>query len=475
MARTLSNRPYRKAAVRLGSVLDGIGYDLSQSIHFKPTDALWATIGWPFSVRFFHLDRYAKLPVRVYTVRDGQARQVLYSKELFDYGDASLEEQMPGDLGFAGFRVMNRDPRRGDWLEFKGASYFRSAGMFNQYGTSARGVTIDTGMPKPEEFPRFTAFWLERPRAGSDRLIVYALLDGPSVSGAYRFDCRKDRSVIMEITAHLYVRKSIQRMGIAPLTSMFWYGENNRRIARDWRPEIHDSDGLAFWTGAGERLWRPLIDPPTPQTSSFIDHSPKGFGLLQRDRNFDHYQDDSAFYGRRPSVWVEPREPWGAGAVQLVELPTNDEIQDNIVAYWMPRAQVTAGSQWSFTYRLYWTGEEPFTPEVGRVRATRLGRGGVAGQQQPRNSNSRKFVIDFSGGPLETLERRFDVKAVVTPTRGDVSNSYVIRVVGTRIWRAFFDLTVEGKEPVDVRCFLALGHDALTETWLYRYLPFTYD
>jgi glucans biosynthesis protein len=254
---------------------------------------------------------------------------------------------------------------------------------------------------------------------------------------------------------------------------MFWFGENNRHLATDWRPEIHDTDGLAIWTGAGERIWRPLNNPPTVQTSSFEDSDPKGFGLLQRDRAFYHYEDDGVFYDRRPSVWVEPQGGWGRGAVQLVEIPTDDEIHDNIVAYWVPATPVTAGSRWSFAYRLHWLADEPYPPTaVARVRHTRLGRGGIPGQ--PRPAGARKFVIDFEGGPLEELKKLDPVKPVVNASRGRIDNAYALQIVGTRNWRAFFDLYAEGPELVDLRCFLRLGERTLTETWLYQYIPFEY-
>jgi len=294
------------------------------------------------------------------------------------------------------------------------------------------------------------------------------------VTGAYRFDWVKQEGVVVGIRAELFCREDISRMGVAPLTSMFWFGENNRHQATDWRPEVHDSDGLALWTGSGERLWRPLNNPQTVRTSSFFDDSPRGFGLLQRDRAFHNFEDDGVFYDRRPSVWVEPLGDWGAGAVQLVEIPTDDEIHDNIVAYWVPETPAVAGSHWSFAYRLHWLADEPYPPEsVGRVRHTRLGRGGIPGQ--PRPQGVRKFVIDFEGGPLADLRKADEVVPVITASRGAVDNDYALQVVGTRSWRVFFDLHVDGAEPAELRCFLRLGQRTLTETWLFQYIPFSYE
>jgi glucans biosynthesis protein len=252
---------------------------------------------------------------------------------------------------------------------------------------------------------------------------------------------------------------------------MFWFDSHNRHVAIDWRPEIHDSDGLAMWSGTGERIWRPLNNAPSVRTNSFSDKDPKGFGLFQRDRNFANYEDDTVFYHRRPSVWVEPLGPWGEGMVQLIEIPTDDEIYDNIVAYWLPKKPVTAGSKWSFEYRLHWLADEPSVlPPVARVIATRIGVGGIPGQI-PRPKGRRKFVIDFAGGLLDGLKKKDPVQTKVTVSRGTIDNLAAIQVVNTNKWRAFFDLDVDGDEPVDLRCFLQLGDQALTETWLYQYIP----
>jgi glucans biosynthesis protein len=472
-AQTLAGRRYQEPVIRHADILETIDYDTFQQIRFKPERALWAERGAPFPVQFFHLGRYSKAPVRLHEVANGEAREILYAADYFTYGDTGLEERLPDDLGFAGFRVMDGRGLPTDWLAYQGASYFRTSGALNQYGLSARGLAIDTAMPWPEEFPRFTQFWLERTPEDSSRILIYALMDSPSVVGAYRFDWRNDAGQVADIRAELFCRNQITRMGVAPLTSMFWFAESNRHLATDWRPEIHDSDGLAIWTGTGERIWRSLINPQSVQTSSFVDDNPRGFGLLQRDRAFHNYEDDGVFYDRRPSVWVEPQDGWGRGAVQLVEIPTDDEIHDNVVAYWVPEQPVEAGSQWSFGYRLHWLADEPYpATAVARVRHIRLGRGGIPGQ--PRPEGARKFVIDFEGGPLADLEKQDEVEVVVSASRGRLDNVYALQIVDTRDWRAFFDLYVDGPEPVELRCFLRLGNRTLTETWLYRYIPFDY-
>jgi glucans biosynthesis protein len=476
LARKNAGQPYKPPAAmpalaRAAKVIAGIDFDAAQKIAFRPDHALWRGAATPYPVSFFHLSRYSGEPVVIHQLDKGQAREILYGPDYFDYAASGLDAKQLGGLGFAGFRVMDGQDKQTDWLAFQGASYFRSSGQEAQYGASARGIAINTAGATAEEFPRFSQFWLD---ANGPVVTVYALLDGPSITGAYKFDCMKnDKSaVVMNVHCRLFFRAGISRLGVAPLTSMYWYGENERHKAADWRPEIHDNDGLAIWTGKGERIWRPMVNPPQVQTNSFLDNNPRGFGLMQRDRDFENYQDDGAWYDKRPGIWVEPRGNWGAGAVQLVEIPTDDETHDNIVAYWRPDAGIEAGDSMSFDYRLYWQDSEPAYPKnIARVVATRLGRGGIPGQN-PWPRDKKKFVVDFTGGPLADLKQRFDLTPVASASRGKIDNAYVIKVVGTDRWRALFDLQLaDGNGPVDLRLFLTLGSKTLSETWIYQYFP----
>ncbi|PWG62988.1 glucan biosynthesis protein [Sediminicurvatus halobius] len=469
-ARDLAARPYQAAPAPHSDLLDAIDYDASQRIRYRPEATLWRDKPSAPPLQLFHPGRHAQRPVGIHLVSDGQARRVRFDPALFDYGATGIGERLPEGVGFAGFRALHRD-RPGDWLAFQGASYFRAAGPLDQYGLSARGIAVDTATPgRNEEFPRFTDLWLEPGQNEGHALTVHALLDGPSLAGAYRFHCSGPGATRMDVRAELFPRREITGLGIAPLTSMFWYGETHG--GPDWRPEIHDSDGLALWTGSGERLWRPLNNPPRLQTSAFRDRNPRGFGLMQRDRVFSHYQDDGVFYDRRPSAWVAPRGDWGEGVVELVEIPTDDEIYDNIVCYWRPAEPIPAGGHRRYDYHLHWVAEHPDPPEaVGRARATRSGRAGRPGQPETYHPNGVKYVVDFEGGPLAGLEQRFDVEMVVTASRGEVRRPYALKVVDTPYWRGAFDLIAEGAEPVELRAFLRLDGRALTETWAYQHWP----
>ncbi len=472
MAKDLAAKSYVAAKTPAPDLVSKIDFDVAQKVKFRADHALWADGPGPFPIRLFHVDKFNPLPVQINVISGGMARRIAYSADAFDYGDTGLGQKLPPDLGFSGFRVMDGPGKPTDWLAFQGASYFRSSGQENQYGGSARGIAVNTTASSKEEFPRFVEFWLGEPERGQPSVTIFALLDGPSVTGAYRFVATKKTGALMNIEAELNFRADIAQLGVAPLTSMYWFGENERPSAVDWRPEIHDSDGLALWTGKGERIWRPLVDPPIVHTNSFLDENPKGFGLIQRDRDFDHYQDDGAFYNKRPTMWVEPQGNWEAGAVQLVEIPTQDEIHDNIVAYWMPKRPIKAGQQMNVAYRLYWQNDEPNPPtDISRIVATRTGRGGVPGRPAPEDKDSWKFAIDFVGGPMAEMKARYDIKPVITLSRGKVINPYVVKVVGTDRWRAVFDVLAPGKEQIDLRCFLQLDDKALSETWLYQFFP----
>jgi glucans biosynthesis protein len=475
-AKSLAGRAYVPPPSPSSDVLTRIDYDAHGKIRFKTEDALWAEGPGPFPVTFFHLGRYFQKPVHMHVVEGGRAREILYDDAYFDMPADSPAHELPRNAGFAGFRIQEQrggklDWRKNDWVAFLGASYFRAIGELYQYGLSARAIAINTVVyEQPEEFPDFTQIYFETPRAGSDSVTLYALLDGPSVAGAFRFVMRRETAVVMDITSQLHLRHDIARLGITPLTSMFWFSETMKPTAADWRPEVHDSDGLAIWTGAGERIWRPLNNPPHIAVSAFTDEHPRGFGLLQRDRNFDHYQ-DGVFYERRPSLWVEPQGDWGRGSVQLVEIPTDDEIHDNIGVMWVPAEPARAGASYDLAYRLTWAADEPYPTPLARCVATRLGNGGQPGTQRPKGV--RKFTVEFLGGPLAELPSGTLPEPVLTSSRGQFSQIRTEAVPDgvAGHWRAQFDVSVTGAEAVDLRCYLRSSDQVLSETWLYQYHP----
>lgn len=468
-AKRISSLPYESPPSKLPDWIDGLDYDAYQSIKFRKEKSLWQGDGGNLQARLFHLGLFFRKPVTIHEVENGVAHPIHYSKDLFSYGERIKIPAKPEDLGFAGFRVGMAPNFDADMFAFLGASYFRAVGGTKQYGLSARGLAVDTALPRPEEFPDFRQFWLENPQKESTTLRVHALLDSPSVAGAYTFVITPGEVTKMDVEATLYPRKSIERIGIAPLTSMYQCGENDRRVADDWRPEIHDSDGLSMWRGNGEWIWRPLVNAPNLHFNSFMDENPKGFGLLQRDQDFDHYLDDGAMYHKRPSLWVEPLDAWGKGQIQLVEIPSPDETFDNTVVFWNPAQPFAAGQERIFRYRLHWGAKPPATTEMAHVVSTRIGSGGIPGAKN--KVASRKFVLDFKGGRFEQLPWETKVEPVISTSRGEILHPAARPVVDGDTWRCNFDLLVEGKDPVDLRLFLKDDKGALSETWIYQYTP----
>jgi glucans biosynthesis protein len=467
----MHGKSYQPPRSDIPGEVKALDWDHYQAISYRADHALWAKDQLRFQVKFFHLGLYFNHPVQMYELKDGLAQELAYDPAMFDYGKSGLNgTHLPKDLGFAGFRVNFHTDLVRDITAFLGASYFRAVGGEWQYGLSARGLAVDCGMPRSEEFPMFTTFWLERPAKESSRLVVYALLDSPSVAGAYRFEIQPGSTLVMDVDAALYPRKAIERLGVAPLTSMFQFGENDYRIRNDWRPQIHDSDGLAMWTGNGEWIWRPLVNPQHLRFNAYQDQNPRGFGLLQRDRNFDHYQDDGVFYERRPSLWVEPKSAWGKGSIQLVEIPTVNETFDNIVAFWNPDDKPQPGQELLFGYRLHWGAKMPANPVLAHVAATRTGPGGVVGHKA--TYFSWRFVVDFVGGDLALLGKNTKVEPVISASRGKIEITSARPLDAVHGYRAMFDVRPDDSNaPIDLRLYLSADGQPLTETWLYQWTP----
>jgi glucans biosynthesis protein len=469
-ARDLASRAYDpNGQTPAPASLTALNWDEYQSIRFRSERTLWAKEDLPFRVQFFHLGLNFGKAVRIHEVVDGRAHEIIYDPAMFDLSKLKNVGTLPKNLGFAGFRLFFKPDFVRDIAAFLGASYFRAVGGEMQYGMSARGLAIDCGSQTPEEFPDFTTFWIERPKGDATMLTIHALLDSPSVAGAYRFDITPGNVQTMRIDTALYPRKTIERVGIAPLTSMFLCAADDHRVADDWRPAIHDSDGLSMAAGSGEWIWRPLTNPRNPRFNTFSDDNPKGFGLLQRDRNFDHFQDDGAFYDRRPSVWVEPLSGFGKGSVQLLELPAENETADNIAAFWNTEQKPKAGEEHLFAYRLHWGSNMPATPTLASAQMTWTGIGGVVGWKH--TYFSWRFVVDFAGGDLKKLPHDANVESIVSASSGKLELISARPLASINGYRAMFDVVPTDDKPIDLRLYLRSGDRALTETWLYQWTP----
>jgi len=470
LAQDRASKPYRNRSSQLPEGIAKLTFDEYRDIRFQRTSSLWYDKAL-FEVQFLHRGFNFDRRVNISEVSGGVARPVLYNPAMFDFGPRVPKIAFPPDLGFAGFRIhypLNTPAYKDELIVFLGASYFRVLGRNQVYGLSARGLAIDTGSASGEEFPYFTDFWLLKPEPTARAMTLFALLDSPGITGAYQFDIRPGTSTQVQVTAELYPRRQIAKLGIAPLTSMFFYGENsNNHHLDDYRPEVHDSDGLMTERGTGEWMWRPLVNPKDLRMNRFMDEHPRSFSLVQRDRDFNHYQDNEARYERRPSYHLEPLGDWGKGGVELVEIPSDEEIHDNIVAYWVPDAPVQPNKPMTFSYLLSaYTGTTQWPPG-GKVIATHFSRIVNGTTVVP---NVRRVIVDFAGGDLDTLAGAQPVQAQASATGGEIDEITVERLAANGVWRVTMRMKTNDK-PVDLRCYLTLYGEALTETWTYLWAP----
>ena len=465
LAQIQARQAYRDSSRKAPAQLQALSYDQYRDIRFRPDRALWRNDKLPFEVMFFHLGKFQKNAVRIDEVTRQGTQHIPYRAADFDFGKNKLSPQSWGDLGFGGFRAhypLNSPEYKDEVVVFLGASYFRALGAGQRYGLSARGLAIDTVGGQGEEFPAFVRFWLAKPEANSTTLTIYALLDSQRATGAYQFDIRPGGETVMDVRARLFLREKVATLGIAPLTSMFFFGENQPHRT-DFRPEVHDSDGLMVATGDGEWIWRPLLNPKQILTTSFSMQQLRGFGLMQRDREFRNYEDSEARYELRPSAWIEPTGTWAPGRVELVQLSTPDETNDNIVAYWVPQELPAPGKPLDFTYRLHWQGmQQDQHPPGAWVLQTRAGRGFAELAE-----DEQQYIVDFTGPTLASLPPDANVKAVVSaPANGQIMESNAYRLDATGVWRMTVRVKqLDRNQPTELRGFLQSGKDVLSETW----------
>jgi glucans biosynthesis protein len=464
IAREQAGRPYARPSFVLPKALKDLSYDQVRDIRFEPTRSLWRAEKLPFEVQFFHLGGFFDRPVRVHEVLGREVREIGFDAADFSYGKNSLDRTQLGKLGFAGFRVhyaLNTPAYKDELVVFLGASYFRALGKGQRYGASARGLAIDTAEREGEEFPRFEQFWIERPGTNASHLVIHALLNSRRVTGAYRFVIRPGAETVTEVHSRLYLREPVAKLGIAPLTSMFYFGENQRGPNDDFRPEVHDSDGLAVQTAHGEWIWRPLVNPRRLLVTSYSLTDPRGFGLLQRDREFSSYEDVESRYELRPSIWVEPISKWGSGRVELVQIPTPNETNDNIVAYWVPRVVPKVGEPYELSYRLRWQKGSERRPPTAWTVQTRRGHGhGVLADEVIQ------LTVDFDGPALRRLSDDAPVEADVWVGSGQRLSVIVHYNEATGAWRMVIQVRRQSKDrPVELRAQLQHRGQSVSETW----------
>jgi glucans biosynthesis protein len=465
-AKTLADSPYSPPDRRVSETLAKMNYDQYRNIVFRHDRAFWKGEPFPFQMELFHSGYLYREPVHVHIVEDGQASLIGYDPSLFDFGPAEERVEIPPDAGYSGLRVRapsSPSNKSEEFAVFQGASYFRSRAASQVYGLSARGLAVNTVQPGGEEFPAFRSFWVEKPAHDAKTITLYALLDSQSVSGAYRFVISHNHDTVMDIDCELYPRRELTFFGIAPFSSMYFFSPADHTRWDDFRPRVHDSDGLLMHTGTGDWIWRPIITGGPILYSAFSDKSPRGFGLMQRERGYGAYQDINAGYDNRPSAWVEPLSDWGEGTVDLIELPTNNEYADNIVAFWRPAQPMKAGASYQFGYRLSWVEDVPVKRNIATIHNTRAGKG-----QAP---NSRYFIFDLAGGELyaEAVTEYWDYE--VTASTGLIWAYTVAANPHLNGKRITIEFRPDGDKQADITFRVSQDGKPLAERFVYRWAP----
>jgi glucans biosynthesis protein len=456
MARAVAEKPHRRRADALPKTFSALDYDGYRRLRFDPGRALWKGTEVGFQLQPHHRGFLFQDRVELFEVADGTATRLRYRAPEFLKDGVPLPDS-GDDPGFAGLKLLaplNRPDHFDEVCSFLGASYFRALGRGHVYGLSARGLAIGTAAAGGEEFPAFTALWVERPAPGAGMVRLHALLESESLTGAFRFEIAPGEATTMDVAATLFPRRDVAVLGVAPGTSMFQFAPYDRDGVSDWRRAVHDSDGLLMVTGKGEQIWRPLTNPTTLQVSGFQDSGPRGFGLMQRARRLDDFQDLEAAYHRRPGLWVEPLEDWGPGEVRLVEIPTRSEIHDNIVVAWHPRGGLRGGVPTTLRYRLRWLGDGAGDPRLLRIASTRAGG----------SARGWRFVLDTNAEPQGPLP-----DAEVQASAGEIANVVVQANAETGGVRVAFELDPKGAALSEVQMRLVRGGKPASETWAYRW------
>lgn len=465
-ARALSKRPYRAPGAALADPFASLNYDLYVGIRSKPESLIWASDNVGFVLEPLHRGFIFSAPMQISVVENGVERKLVYSPDQFEFGRLSVPANV-GDIGYSGFRVLL--PRSSDFTDvaiFQGASFFRARARGQNFGNVARGLSIRTADPRGEEFPAFRAVWIEKPTIAGNALVIHAVLDSESVSGAYRFTLRPGDATIIDTECTLFARTNVDHVGIATMSGTHVFGPLDRR-REDIRPAVHEVGGLQMLNGAGEWLWRPVSNRETLQVSAFVDTNPKGFGFLQRTRSFESYQDDNQNWELRPSLWIEPIGEWGAGEVTLVEIPSESEVNDNIVAYWRPKPGLAAGSETYFAYRQFWCWVPPTRPPMAAVSMSRAGRPPGA----PANARRRRFLVDFLGDVFADPQRTPEVTPNLTASPGAISGVRTFLNRERKSLRVIFDMDAGSESLSELRLVLEAQGKPISETWLYRWTP----
>lgn len=460
LARRLSKQPFKPLATELPNSLRSLDYEKYVTIRERPGTAIWSAEKTGFALEPLQRGSLFSSPMEVSLVEEGEARRVLYDPALYDFGSIPIPAGL-GDIGFSGFRVLVQDGPSTELAIFQGASFFRAVAPNQTLGSMARALSIKIADPRGEEFPAFRSVFIERPTLAAGALVIYALIDSESITGAYRFTLRPGDATIIDTECTLFARTSVDNFGLATMSATHLFGSLGERRNDDLRPSVSEVTGLQMLTGKGEWLWRPVANRNTLQISTFVDENPKGFGFLQRDRDFEHYQDDDQHFETRPSLWIEPIGDWSAGGIQLIEIPSESEANDNIIAFWKPRQPLASGSETFFAYRQFWCWNPPEQPPLAIVKDTLSGRGS--------SSKRRRFIVAFRGDILALPQYADSLKPTLTASPGGVVFLRAFSSRDKKTRRVLFEIDPGNEIYCEMRLALEVAGKPLSETWLYRW------
>jgi periplasmic glucans biosynthesis protein len=458
-ARQLARRAYVTPSTSLPDPFNGLNYEAYVGIRHRPERLVWADDSRPILLEPLHRGYLFTTPVAISVVENGEVRRVAYDANRYQFSRINPPPGLP-DIGFSGFRLVTGGDQSRDIAIFQGASFFRSLAKGQNFGVMARALTLRTADARGEEFPIFRAFWIERPTVDGV-IVVHAVADSEGATAAFRFTIRPNDVTIIDTEATIFARSQIDNIGFGAMQATFLFAANRRRNIDDLRPAVHEVNGLQILNGRDEWIWRPVSNPEQLQISSFVDENPKGFGLLQRERDFAAFHDDDQQFQGRPSLWIEPIGEWGPGHVQLIEIPSDSEVNDNIIAYWRPRQPLAAGAEATYAYRQFWCWQPPERPPLATAVGFRVGRGG---------GRRRRMLVEFAGGFLQQ-ENSPEAKLSLSATPGQVINPRIVFNAHRKTARIVFELDPGSENASEIRLLLEGPSGPLSETWLYRWTP----
>jgi periplasmic glucans biosynthesis protein len=459
MAAELASKPFKEPEAPLPSVFSHLTFEQYTAIRRVPGSAIWNNEKLGFSLEPLHRGFVYTTPIGINIVENGMAQKVIYDGANFDFGSLKPPAAL-GDLGFSGLRVLRAsDQGFEDVAIFQGATFYRARAHAQPFGLTARGLAVRTGDYPGEEFPLFREFWIQKPIPAANTLTIQALLDSPSVTGAFRFTLRPGETTIIDTEMTLIARAAVDKLGFGAMAAACLFSPLDHRRPDDVRAGAYESTGLQILTSAGEWLWRPVSNRETLQISAFSDVNPRGFGLLQRSRSFDAFYDDDTHWEVKPSLWIEPIGDWAAGEHRLLEIPAASETNENVIVQWRPKTGMAAATTQSMAFRQFWCWSPPSKPPLASCVSSRSGKAG----------DRRRFAVEMAGDIFADPAKAAAASADVHASPGKITSVRLFPYKDRHSVRVVFDLDPGSETYSELRLTLRVDNQAASETWLYRW------